>query len=335
MEYDIYINSTIGWPFSAEYVREELAKCKEKKCRVYISSLGGSVRDALQIRQLFIEHGDVECHLHGFVASAATILAMGAKKIVMGEFALLLVHRCSDWVDTWGQMNAEEIERAIKELESSKDSLETIDRTIASIYAARCGRKVEDVAEWMELAEWLTAQECLDRGLVDEICKDDCQEPLTNALRGEILACGLPLPQQEVRREKKTARSLMGAISSLFEKKNSETSIHNINTETTTMEENKKYTLILAALSVEHLMADDGKIALSEEQVGTIEGRLADLTAEAAKKDERIKDLEQQLATLKAQDGDDTTHTEGEEDETTEDYAAAAKAAYERLKGLE
>ena len=64
MTYDIYINSSIGWPYSAQYVREELDKCKGKTCNVYISSLGGSVVDALQIRQLFRDHGDVVAHLH-------------------------------------------------------------------------------------------------------------------------------------------------------------------------------------------------------------------------------------------------------------------------------
>ena len=43
MYYDIYINSSFGWPFSADYVRGELAKCKKKPCNVYISSLGGAV----------------------------------------------------------------------------------------------------------------------------------------------------------------------------------------------------------------------------------------------------------------------------------------------------
>ena len=195
MNYDIYINSSIGWPFSADYVRGELNKCKKKPCNVYISSLGGAVIDALQIRQMFVEHGDVTVHLHGFVASAATIIAMGAKKIVMGEFALFLMHRCSNWVDTWGQMNAEEIADAIKKLEASKNALETIDQTVANIYAARCGKKVKDVAEWMKDAVWLNADDCKQRGLVDEICKDEVHPVITDALKEEILACGFPVPE--------------------------------------------------------------------------------------------------------------------------------------------
>lgn len=101
------------------------------------------------------------------------------------------------------------------------------------------------------------------------------------------------------------------------------------------MEKITKYALILAALSAESLMAEEGKIALTEEQMGTIEARLSELNAEAAKKDERIQALEQELATLKAQDGDDTTKTEGEEEEPAEDYAKSARASYELLKGLE
>ena len=101
------------------------------------------------------------------------------------------------------------------------------------------------------------------------------------------------------------------------------------------MKKTTKYALILAARSAESLKAEEGKRALTEEQMGTIEDRLSELNAEAAKKDERIQYLEQELATLKAQDGDDTTTTEGEVEDPAEDYAAAARASYDLLKGLE
>ena len=54
MKYDIYINGSIGYPFSASFIQDELAKVGEAPCTVYISSLGGSVVDALQIRQMFL-----------------------------------------------------------------------------------------------------------------------------------------------------------------------------------------------------------------------------------------------------------------------------------------
>ena len=167
-----------------------------------------------RLAQTFVEHGDVTVHLHGFVASAATIIAMGAKKIVMGEFALFLMHRCSNWVDTWGQMNAEEIADAIKKLEASKNALETIDQTVANIYAARCGKKVKDVAEWMKDAVWLNADDCKQRGLVDEICKDEVHPVITDALKEEILACGFPVPEN--RQEKGADMSLRSFLEGML-----------------------------------------------------------------------------------------------------------------------
>ena len=99
MKYDIYINGSIGYPFSASFIQDELSKVGDVPCTVYVLSLGGSVVDALHIRQMFLEHRNVTVYLQGFVASAAAIIAMGAKRIVMGEFALLLVHSCSNWID--------------------------------------------------------------------------------------------------------------------------------------------------------------------------------------------------------------------------------------------
>lgn len=59
MKYDIYINGSIGYPFSASFIQDELAKVRDAPCTVYISSLDGSVVDALQIRQIFLEHGNL------------------------------------------------------------------------------------------------------------------------------------------------------------------------------------------------------------------------------------------------------------------------------------
>lgn len=329
--YDIYINSTIGWPFSAEYVRSELAKCKNKPCKVYISSLGGSVKDALQIRQLFKEHGDVTVYLHGFVASAATIIAMGAKKIVMGEFALFLIHRCSGWVDTWGQMNAEEIERAIKELESSKTALETIDQTIASIYAARCGKKVEDIVEWMKAAEWISASECLKRSLIDELCTDDCQADLDDAVKNEIIACGLPLP--DLKPKNSASRSLGKWIRSCFSVKDfSERPEYDTVGQTSTKDED--YPRISDVINMPIRTENDSKVVLSIGQLNDLEERLASLSDTNSRHEEQIRELSCQIENLKAQDGDGTMQPDGVYEKWMPHHEAAS-AAYNLLKGIE
>lgn len=328
MNYDIYINSSIGWPFSADYVRGELNKCKKKPCNVYISSLGGAVIDALQIRQMFVEHGDVTVHLHGFVASAATIIAMGAKKIVMGEFALFLMHRCSNWVDTWGQMNAEEIADAIKKLEASKNALETIDQTVANIYAARCGKKVKDVAEWMKDAIWLNADDCKQRGLVDEVCKDEEHPVITNALKGEILACGFPVPEN---RQEKNAdlslRSFLEGIRSLFASRSA------TNTQTTKdmNTEIKDYKNVLAAIKADSITTSDGKAVLSDEQMNALDTRLSTLSA----LEKENAELKARVSALEKNDGEETNHIEATAtEEPAADYASRARSAYAKLKAI-
>lgn len=328
MNYDIYINSSIGWPFSADYVRGELNKCKKKPCNVYISSLGGAVIDALQIRQMFVEHGDVTVHLHGFVASAATIIAMGAKKIVMGEFALFLMHRCSNWVDTWGQMNADEIADAIKKLEASKNALETIDQTVANIYAARCGKKVKDVAEWMKDAVWLNADDCKQRGLVDEICKDEVHPVITDALKEEILACGFPVPEN---RQDKGAdmslRSFLEGIRSLFASRSA------TNTQTTKdmNTEIKDYKNVLAAIKADSITTSDGKAVLSDEQMNALDTRLSTLSA----LEKENAELKARVSALEKNDGEETNHIEATAtEEPAADYASRARSAYAKLKAI-
>ena len=328
MNYDIYINSSIGWPFSADYVRGELNKCKKKPCNVYISSLGGAVIDALQIRQMFVEHGDVTVHIHGFVASAATIIAMGAKKIVMGEFALFLMHRCSNWVDTWGQMNAEEIADAIKKLEASKNALETIDQTVANIYAARCGKKVKDVAEWMKDAVWLNADDCKQRGLVDEICKDEVHPVITDALKEEILACGFPVPEN--RQEKgadMSLRSFLEGMCSLFAHRSA------TNTQTTKdmNTEIKDYKNVLAAIKADSITTSDGKAVLSDEQMNALDTRLSTLSALEIENAE----LKARVSALEKNDGEETNHIEATATEDpAADYASRARSAYAKLKAI-
>ena len=79
--YHIDIDSYIGYPISKGYVKNKLQPMKGKPCTVRINSYGGDVQTALDIRQQFIDHGQVTAYIIGMTASAATILAMGARKV--------------------------------------------------------------------------------------------------------------------------------------------------------------------------------------------------------------------------------------------------------------
>lgn len=197
MTYDIYINDAIGWPISARYIRGELKRFEGRPVTVYINSLGGSVPDALDIYQQLRDHGQATVVIFGMTASAATIIACGAQRILMSDKALLLIHRASLWKDEWGQMNAEEIAQAIRRFEKSKDTLEKLDGIIANIYAQRSGgrAKPEDFASTMGEELWLTAAQAREMGLVDDIIEEG-EAPSGQALsRARFQAMALPLPK--------------------------------------------------------------------------------------------------------------------------------------------
>lgn len=198
--YNIYIDSYIGYPISKGYVKSKLQPMKGKPCAVRINSYGGDVQTALDIRQQFIDHGQVTAYIIGMTASAATILAMGARKVVMSRYALMLVHPCSAAVSTWGYYNKEELAKAIEGLRKAQTDLKTLDRVVASIYAAKVGdSNVDKMEALMHEARWIGAEEALRLGLIDEIDPDEQQpdpfkEPMTDAQREHIVACGLPVP---------------------------------------------------------------------------------------------------------------------------------------------
>ncbi|MBR4553081.1 MAG: Clp protease ClpP [Bacteroidaceae bacterium] len=358
MTYNIYILDTIGYPISAAYVRQELAKCKDKPCEVYISSLGGDVNTALQIRQLFIEHGNVTANLHGFVASAATIVATGAKQIKMGEFALFMIHKCSTWQDEWGQMNADDIAAAISRLTSAKNALDSIDHVIGSIYAQRTGQSVSTLAEMMKDETWLTAEDAKAQGFIDDIIPDEQPASLTNEQRQRIVAYGYPVPELADKQQPNGWQKFSAMLENLFQKhaqriadealgrksEGSDNSEHSDNSEKPLNQQtamNKDFKAVMALLLVDAIATtEDGKLTLSAQQMQTINDRLAELAADKQVAEDALATANKQIATLTAQvealqkaDGDDTTHVEGD-GQAVSNHTATARADYEKLKSL-
>ena len=85
MDYNIIIDDYIGGWWSSvnkQSIRRQLSEHQGEHVDVKISSLGGSLDDGLDIRQQFLDHGDVTVYLHSFVASAATVIAMTLLPII-------------------------------------------------------------------------------------------------------------------------------------------------------------------------------------------------------------------------------------------------------------
>ena len=139
-----------GWNFDANYVDYMLDKHKDEEVHVLINSLGGSVATALSVSAAFARHGNVHVHYESMNASAATIASLGAKRVTIDRDAMYLVHKCSQVVFLWDQMNADQLQQLIEQCEKTKRDLDKIDLNIASGYARRCKKEKAELLDLMK-----------------------------------------------------------------------------------------------------------------------------------------------------------------------------------------
>lgn len=332
MTYNINIDDYIGrWGYSKQYIRNELSKLKGKPVNVRISSLGGSVEHGLDIRQQFLDHGEVTAYLYGLVASSATIAALGAKKVCISKYCMFLVHKVSNWVDAWGQMNADQIQELIDDLKENKLQNDKFDLVLAQMYANKCGKQIDEILDTLKAGRWLTAQEALEYGFVDEIIEDAKEDKVNLAdFSGKLNVLGLPaLPDMEQKDSKEPSwfRRIMEKLDAFSPATKTENNNHLIN-----LIMKKDYQKVNAILNVEGLEFDnDGKVTLTEDQVKALNEKVAALEKEAADKQTEVKNLTEQVENLKKADGDKTPKTEGGEDEEVEDIFKEANDLYNSL----
>ena len=166
----IVIDGYIGpYGYSKQFIRNELAGQSKNPVTIKISSLGGSVDDALNIYDQFVEHGNVTAELSAFVASSATLVSLGAKTVRMNENSFYLIHKAMNWVDEWGTMNEDEIQSLIAKLEAQKQQLAKITLQLAKMYVKKTGKTLDQITGLMKQESWLTAEEAKTWGFVDEV----------------------------------------------------------------------------------------------------------------------------------------------------------------------
>ena len=148
------------YPGLAQEIVSHLQRLQgEPEITVRINSPGGSVADGLAIYNAFRRHkGRVIVHIDGLAASIASLMAMGGTRVIAAENALLMIH--DPWASTSG--NAEELRKLADALEKHRD-------VMIGAYVAKSGQPEKKVRAMMARETWLTAEEALAAGFVDEI----------------------------------------------------------------------------------------------------------------------------------------------------------------------
>lgn len=296
MEYDIVINGTIGgWDcLSTGYVRYLLNQKKNKEVHVAFCSLGGYVKDGLVLNQLFKDHGNVHAHAFGMNASISTIAMLGCKSIDIVKGSFFLIHNTSTLVLKYDNQNKEQLDEFIKEMTQQRNNLSTFDDVLAQMYAERSGKTKEECAAQMKKGNWLSAEQALEFGLVDEIRKDENDDRVTNMYHAQLNAykydnqlltdVGIPPLPKEMTEEGKGNPTQSFLQKTLQELKNL---LLSNNVDKQNMSE-LKTDAIEKALGVDSIEVKNDVISLTAEQAKLLNEKLSNVQEE--RKDEEKKE---------------------------------------------
>lgn len=169
-EATLYLYDTIvADPLMAEWLggvdplsfSRELAAITAPVVHLRINSPGGDVFAAQAMAQALREHpAKVIAHVDGYAASAATEVAVAADEVVMAPGAMYMIHNA--WTIALGDKN---------ELLDTAALLEKVDGVLAEGYAAKSGKDIAQIREWMDAETWFTAQEAVDAGFADRLAE--------------------------------------------------------------------------------------------------------------------------------------------------------------------
>ncbi|WP_186430888.1 head maturation protease, ClpP-related [Clostridium sp. BSD9I1] len=157
---------------SANHFRNELAKYPDiKNINLYVNSFGGSVYEAMSIRNQLKRHSAyVTGYVDGFACSAASFLLTGCDKVVMYSNTMQMIHNM--WNASIGNS---------KQHRKAADDLDVIMQGNRQAYLEKSGGKIseEKLIELLDAESWLTAAQCIEYGFADEIL--DKEADLTEA----------------------------------------------------------------------------------------------------------------------------------------------------------
>jgi ATP-dependent protease ClpP protease subunit len=143
---------------TSEFCEIEI-KVTNKPIRLFITSNGGSVHQALMVYDL-IRGLRIPVHTicRGYVASAGTILSLAGKKRFITTNSYMLIHQLS--AGSWGKFSS---------MTDQYENAKTLMEHIKSIYIENTNLNSSDLDEILKHDISWPAKICLEKGLIQEI----------------------------------------------------------------------------------------------------------------------------------------------------------------------
>lgn len=144
---------------SPNKVAAEIENANEEDLEVDINSGGGDVFAGSEIYTALKSYaGNVTTQIVGVAASAASVIAMAGNKVIMSPVAQIMVHNVSSYADG-----------DYRDLQHEAGVLKNYNKTIANAYRLKSGLDESKLLDMMNKETWLTSQQALELGFVDEV----------------------------------------------------------------------------------------------------------------------------------------------------------------------
>jgi ATP-dependent protease ClpP protease subunit len=125
---------------------------------VTINSVGGHAHEGGAMLGELERHGHATCIVEGMAASAASLLMMGGRTVVLHPAAMVMIHEPSGL--SYGPAEAHRYAAGV---------LDKMTLVYAEAYARLTGNPLELVRKWMADETWLNAEEALALNFCDRI----------------------------------------------------------------------------------------------------------------------------------------------------------------------
>lgn len=170
---DKWIYDWLEWeavcPADVEAVIAGMSQGEELE--VHINSGGGSVMAGQEIYTMLKRRDDVGIEIQSMAGSAAGVIAMAGKSRI-SPVGMVMIHNVSI-SGASGDYHA---------MQKNAEILKQMNAAMAAAFTEKSGMKLDEVLRLMDRETWLTANQCLEYGFVDEIMED--QPSFTNTVQG-------------------------------------------------------------------------------------------------------------------------------------------------------
>lgn len=147
----------------------------DKDIVIKLASAGGDAFEGINIyNYLKSLKNNVTIEITSIAASAASLIAMAADKVIMHNGANMMIHEAS----TMAFGNKSDIQKTL-------NALESVDTSIVDIYHERTGIDKTELSRMMVNETWLTADEAVNKKFADEKTK---AKGVTNMENKELVA---------------------------------------------------------------------------------------------------------------------------------------------------